>query len=107
MRFGSSQMRMAYWPAPKTDDVADARGGASSSFATLIDGVVRQEQAVEAAVGRRQRRRTRGSPSTSSSSYALDLHLCGQRRERRRDPVLHQDLRLSGSVPIAKVTVSL
>ena len=60
------------------------------------DGVVRQEQTVEAAVGRNQRDEFENRGRLLRRRHALDLHFLRQRRNGGGHPVLHQDLGFVG-----------
>ena len=86
---------MAYCPAPRTVHGADAVE-ASQFVLHADDGVVRQEQAVEAAVGRNQRDEFENRGRLLRRRHPLDLHFLRQRRNGGRHLVLHQDLRLVG-----------
>ena len=94
-RSGFSQTRMAYCPAPSTV-TSPTPFEAAQLVLHVDDGVVRQEQAVEAAVGRDQRDEFEDRGRLLLGRHALDLHFLRQRRKRGRDPVLDQDLRLVG-----------
>ncbi len=60
------------------------------------DGVVRQEQAVEAAVGRDQPDEFEDRGRLLLGRHALDLHFLRKRGQGDRHPVLDEDLRLVG-----------
>ena len=75
--------------------IADA-GEATQFVLHVDDGVVRQEQAVEAAVGGYETDELEDRRRLLLRRHALELHFRRQRRNRRRHAVLHQDLVLVG-----------
>ena len=88
-------MRIAYCPGAEDRHVADALE-ASQFVLHVDDGVVRQEQAVEAAVRRNQRDEFENRSRLLRRRHALGLDLLRQRRNGGGHLVLHQDLRFVG-----------
>ena len=87
----------AHGVLPGADDRHVADAGEALKFVHHIDdGVVRQEQAVEAAVGRNQADIFENRGRLLLRRHALDLHFLRQRGNGGRDPVLDQDLVLVG-----------
>jgi hypothetical protein len=87
----------AHGVLPGTEDrhVADAVK-ASQFILNIDDGVVREEQAVEAAFRRNQRDEFENGGRLLGRRHALGLDLLRQRREGGGDLVLDQDLRFVG-----------
>ena len=82
---------------PGAEDLHGADAVEASQFVLHADdGVVRQEQAVEAAVGRNQRDEFENRGRLLRRRHPLNLHFLRQRRNGGRHLVLHQDLRLVG-----------
>ena len=93
-------------PGAEHRHVADA-GEAAQLVLHVDDGVVRQEQAVEAAVGGDEPDELEDRGRLLLGRHPLELDFLRQRRDRRGHAVLDQDLASSGLVPMAKVTIRL
>ena len=87
----------AHGVLPGAEDRHIADAGEAAQFVLHIDDrVVRQEQAVEAAVGGVEDDELEDRRRLLLRRHALELHFLRQRRNRRRHAVLHQDLILVG-----------
>ncbi len=89
---GFSQMRMLYWPTPKTV-TPPTPSMRASSFCRLRRGEVIEEKRVVAVVLRVQRDDLENGGGFAFRDDALGLHRRRQLRDGGGDAVLHEDLR--------------